>query len=95
MQTSIGVFSSTFAEIEDVDATVDEILTVAGLFYALSVAPVWNKCRSFLSHTFRHRKDFHFWVLTTPLQFGKSSLLSNPAPQVIGWERRKIRVTPS
>lgn len=47
MESSIGVFSDTFAEIEDVDAEVDEILTVIGLFYALAVAPMWNKCKYF------------------------------------------------
>jgi hypothetical protein len=45
MESSIGLFSSTFAQIEDVDAEVDTILTLLGLFYALSVAPLWNKCK--------------------------------------------------
>lgn len=43
MESSIGVFSSTFAQIEDVDAEVDELFTVLGLVYALAVAPMWNK----------------------------------------------------
>ncbi|KAF7558240.1 hypothetical protein G7Z17_g159 [Cylindrodendrum hubeiense] len=43
MTTSIGTFSSTFAQIEDVQAEIDMILNVLGLGYALAVAPVWNK----------------------------------------------------
>ncbi|OTA98047.1 carbohydrate esterase family 3 protein [Hypoxylon sp. CI-4A] len=43
MNTEIAAFSSTFAEMEDVDAEIDTLLTVLGLFYVLATTPLWNK----------------------------------------------------
>ncbi|XXH02567.1 hypothetical protein Hte_008944 [Hypoxylon texense] len=43
MQSSIDVFSSTFAEIDDPTTAIDDILTVLGLMFALAMSPLWNK----------------------------------------------------
>jgi hypothetical protein len=49
METSIGVFTSTFAEMEDVDAEVDEIFTLLGMFNVMRTAPLWNKCKTLIA----------------------------------------------
>ncbi|KAI1765641.1 carbohydrate esterase family 3 protein [Hypoxylon sp. FL1150] len=43
MQSSIDLFSSTFAKVDDPTIAIDEILSVVGLLYALTMVPLWGK----------------------------------------------------